>query len=81
MDMTVLISFFGWCSVINLGLLIFSTLFIVFFNDFTKKTHSKMFNIPKEDLDVIYFKYLGYYKLSILLFNLAPYFALRIMLS
>ena len=80
-DLTLLITFFGWCSVINIGLLLFSTLFINLFNNFTKTIHSRMFNIPETELDIMYFKYIANYKTGIILFNIAPYFALKIMLS
>lgn len=76
-----LINFFGWCSVLNIGILLFSTLFVIFFGNFAKSLHSKMFNIAQNRLDLIYSKYLGYYKLAILVFNLTPYFALKIMAS
>ena len=74
-----LLSFFGWCSAINISVLLFATVFLVSFGDFAKNIHSKMFHVPKDQLDLVYFKYLAYYKLSIFIFNLAPYFALRIM--
>ena len=75
---TFLTSLFGWCSVLNIGFLVFATLFLVFFSGYTKSTHSKLFNVPENELDVIYFKYLAYYKIGILLFNLTPYIALKI---
>ena len=55
-----LLSFFGWCSVINIAVLVFATVFLALFGDFAKNIHSKIFNIPKDKLDVIYFKYLAY---------------------
>lgn len=76
-----LLSFFGWCSVINIGILVFSTILLGLFDEFVKNIHSKIFNVTKEELDVVYFKYLAYYKLAIITFNLAPYFALRIIAS
>ena len=80
-NITFFVSFFGWCSLINIGVLIFATLFLVFFGSFTKKIHSKFINIPEQELDIIYFKYLGNYKIGILIFNLVPYIALQIMAS
>ena len=76
-----LLSFFGWCSVINIAVLVFATVFLALFGDFAKNIHSKIFNIPKDKLDVIYFKYLAYYKLAIFIFNLVPYLTLLLMKS
>ena len=78
-NMATLTSFFGWCSVLNIGVLLFATLFLAFFRSFAKDLHSKLFNVSEQQLDLIYFKYLAYYKLGIFIFNLSPYFALKIM--
>lgn len=80
-NMTTFTAFFGWCSVLNIGMLLFATLFLAFFRSFAKDLHSKLFNVSEEQLDLIYFKYLAYYKLTILVINLAPYFALKIMMT
>ncbi len=72
-------AFFGWCSVINIALLLLATIFISTFNRFTKSIHHKLFHVSMKELDLVYFRYLAYYKLGILLFNLAPYLALKLM--
>ena len=78
-NISLLTSFFGWCSVINISVLLFSTLVIAFSGNRVKKIHARMFNLPEEQLDLMYFKYLAYYKIGILLFNLVPYIALKLM--
>lgn len=72
-------AFFGWCSVINIALLLLATVFISAFNRFTKTINAKMFNVSMTELDIIYFSYLAYYKLGILIFNIVPYVALKLM--
>jgi hypothetical protein len=72
-------AFFGWCSVINIALLLLATVFISAFNRFTKTIHAKMFHVSMTELDIIYFSYLAYYKLGILIFNIVPYVALKLM--
>ena len=37
-----------------------------------------MFGVPAQDVRIVYFKYLAHYKIAILIFNLAPYLALRV---
>ncbi|MDC1436720.1 hypothetical protein N8303_05660 [Gammaproteobacteria bacterium] len=77
--MQVITEFLGWCTVINYGVLIFSTLMITTVGDWAKEIHSKLFKISKEKLDAMYFNFLANYKLAIFIFNLAPYIALKIM--
>ena len=74
-----LVSFLGWCSVINIAVLLFSTIMLVLMKDFVIRTHSKMFDLDPQTLPAIYFRYLGNFKVLVIVFNLAPYIALRIM--
>lgn len=71
--------FLGWCTVVNLSIYAFSTLFITVFKSFTISLHSKLIGIDALELPSLYFKYLGNYKIGILIFNFAPYIALRLM--
>ena len=68
----------GWCAVINIGLLIFSTIFVVSLRDPISRIHAKMFNLNESDISLAYFRYLAQYKIAIIVFNIIPYFALRI---
>jgi hypothetical protein len=78
-DIASLTEFLGWCTVINYGILVFATLMLAFAGGWTKRVHSDLFNIPVDQLDMMYFKFLANYKLAIFMFNLAPYIALKIM--
>ncbi len=68
----------AWCSVINIGLLLWWFVFIAFAHDWVYKMHSRWFNIPVEKFDAIHYAGIAFFKISIFLFNLVPYFALRI---
>jgi hypothetical protein len=68
----------GWCTVLNLGLLAFASLVLVIAGAPIKRLHAKMFALSEDDLARAYFQYLAQYKIAILIFNLAPYLALRI---
>ncbi len=72
-------AFFGWCSVINIGFLWFTALMLIFAGDWAKGIHSRMFKVKKEDLGNMYFNYLAYMKLLIIVFNVVPWLALKIM--
>lgn len=71
--------FFGWCTVINFLVYLFSALFIIVFKDFTTQLHSKIVGIDATELPKLYFQFLGNYKIAILLINLTPYLALKLM--
>lgn len=78
MEINTLISFFGWCSIINITILTISTLSIVIFKDCITNLHAKLFKISDDNLMEIYFRYLGNYKVITLIFNVTPYFALNL---
>jgi len=71
--------FLGWCSVINIGLLLLSSIMIVLMRSWVVNIHAKMTGINEEELPILYFQVLGNYKMLIILFNLVPYIVLRIM--
>ncbi|MDY7219131.1 hypothetical protein TOI97_06055 [Denitrificimonas sp. JX-1] len=78
-DVTALTTFLGWCAVLNLALIAISALVIVIFNAQVRSVHSKLFPLESRALNALYFSFLGRYKLMILVFNLVPYWALKIM--
>ncbi len=78
MDFQTLTPFFMWCSIINGALL---TLWITVFllaPELVYRTQSKWFPIPRETFNVIFYSFLGLYKILFLVFNVVPYVALRI---
>lgn len=74
-----LTTFFGWCSAINIGVLLFSSIVLLALKTPISNIHGKMFGIDKVSLSTIYFVYLGNYKIAIFIFNLVPYLALKVM--
>ena len=70
-------TFLGWCTVINLGILLYWFLAIVFARDLVFQAHTWLFEISKESFDEINYVMMGYYKLAVLLFNVTPYLVLR----
>jgi len=78
MTIETLTELFGWITVINMGLLIFSTVMLLLMKGIAIKMHSKMFSIDEKDLNRMYFDYLGRFKILVIVFNLTPYIALKI---
>ena len=68
----------GWCAVINIGVLLYWTLFLRFAPDWIYNMTKSWVSINREQFDSNHFILMGGYKLAIILFNIAPYFALRI---
>ena len=49
------------------------------FKEPVKNIHSKLSGLSSEKLDELYFNYLGSFKMTIIILNIAPYVALRLM--
>ena len=80
-DISVITTFLGWCTIVHLGLYALSAVIITIFSGPVKSIHSTLSNIPPEKLDVLYFNFLGNYKLAIIITSLVPYVALKVMAS
>lgn len=74
-----LITFLGCSSVINILILLFTTVMLAIFKGFVINTHSKLMNIPADELPKLYFNYLANYKLAIIMLNIVPYISLKLM--
>jgi|TARA_B100000315_G_C14417419_1_gene513887 hypothetical protein len=78
MNIHSLTAFFKWCSIINIALFVLSAILVIGASDFVYSTQGQMFHLPREAFDVAIYALLGLYKIVILVFNLVPYVALRI---
>ena len=79
MTIEALTEFLGWASIINIAFLLFSTLVVILMRETITGIHSKLFGLDKKDLVRDYFQYLGQFKIAIIVLNIAPYIALKIM--
>ena len=70
--------FFGWCAVINVGLLIWWFLCFWLAHDWMYQFHAKMFKMSVDVFDAIHYAGLAAYKVGIIVLNLVPYLALVI---
>lgn len=71
--------FFGWCTVVNFGLLLVSTVGILAGGRWIARFHGRLFHLPESDLLKTYYHYLAIYKVLALVFSFAPWLALVIM--
>ena len=75
-----LAAFLAWCTLINIGMLMFASLLLVYARGPIAKIHAGMFGLDDQDLSRAYFQYIAQYTIDIFVFNLMPYLALRILL-
>ncbi len=68
----------GWCVVINFGVLLWWFLFFTLAHDWTYRLHGRWFKLTNEQFDALHYGGMAVFKLGILLFNLVPYLAMRI---
>lgn len=79
MNVETLTTLLGWCTVINIGLLIFAGIMWILGKDVFGKMAAKLFGITIEEVKVTFFRVLLQYRLTIIMLNLVPYIALKIM--
>jgi hypothetical protein len=78
-ELQTMTTFLGWCAVLNIGLLLFTAIWLIVFRDFTKSIHSAILGVDQDSMDVIYFQFMGNLKIAVIVFNVVPYLALKIM--
>ena len=79
MTLEALTTLLGWASVINIVILMITTISLVSMRSTITTIHARLFGMDEKDLGRAYFQYLAQYKIAIIVLNIAPYLALRIM--
>ena len=78
MDISTIRAFLGWCAILNIGLLLWWFVMFACVHDWVYKVHSRWFKVSVERFDAIHYAGMGIFKMAIFVFNVVPYFALRI---
>ncbi len=73
-----LTSFFGLMAVLNIAILLFTTMLIVLMQDWIAGIHGRMFQMDRADVKQAYFRYLANYKILTLIFCIIPWLALKL---
>jgi hypothetical protein len=68
----------AWCSVINIGVIMLWFLFFTLAHDWMYRFHARWYKVSVEQFDAIHYGGMALYKICFLIFNMVPYFALRI---
>ena len=78
MDIGTVRAFFMWCTILNVGVLIFTFLITAFGGDWVYQMHSKLYPMTRETFNVVIYAFMGVYKVLVIVFNLIPYLALSL---
>jgi len=78
MNIQRLTAFFMWCTIINGILLVITVIMGTIGLDFVYSIHGKLFQLSRETFSVVFYSFLGLYKMVWLVFNAVPYVALLI---
>ena len=78
MDIQTLTTFFMWCTVIDGAILVLSTTIYILGPNFVYRMQSMWFPIPRETFNVVFYAFLGLFKIFFIVFNVVPYVAFLI---
>ena len=78
MDIQTLTAFFMWCTIMDGALLVLWTTIYLLAPDLVYRTQTRWFPVPRETFNVVFYSFLGLFKIVILVFNIVPYVALLI---
>ncbi len=78
MTIETLTAFFMWCTIINSGLLVLWTLIFLCAPDLVYRMQRKFFPISKEEFTLVFYGFLGVFKIFVLVFNAVPWVVLLI---
>lgn len=73
--------FLFWCAVVNYGVLVCWFLAFLIAHAGLYRLHAKWFQLSVAQFDAIHYSAMAAYKIGILLLNVAPYIAVRVVLS
>ncbi|NLV45065.1 MAG: hypothetical protein GXY07_11260 [Candidatus Hydrogenedentes bacterium] len=78
MNIQTLTLFFLWCTILNGILLALWSGAFIFVPDLVYRTQSRWFSITRDSFDLIFYGFLGFFKIVFLVFNVVPLLALLI---
>ena len=78
MDILTLTSFFMWCTIINVGIMIAWVIVLASAPNFMYRVQTRWFPMPRESFNVIVYSALAMYRIVFVVFVLVPYVALLI---
>lgn len=74
-----LATFFGWCTVIDVGFVVLVLLIFSIFHDGAGALVAKMFGVTEEEAKATFLRTFMQFRIAIVVLNFVPYIALKIM--
>lgn len=81
MTLEMLTDFFMWCTVINVGLMLFWVLMVMAMPNLVYRMQTIFVKIDREHFDRAMYNFLGLFKVVVIVFNIVPWLTLLIMQS
>ena len=78
MDLERWTSLFGWMAAIHLVVLIAAALALFVLRDWASRVHARLYGLDPAQVRLVFYVWLGGYKLLWLVFAMIPYLALRL---
>ncbi len=78
MDIQTLTLFFMWCTIISSGFLLFLALIFMLTPNLVYRLQSKFIPITRETFNIVFYSFMGFFKVVVLVFNVVPWIALEI---
>lgn len=79
MNIAQLTDFLLYCTLINYVVLLIWFFAFTFAKSWMKKLHRQWFNLSDQNFDAIHYSAMAVYKIGILLLNLVPFIALKLL--
>lgn len=79
MDIPTLTHFFMWCTIINGGLLLLWSVVYLVAPNLVFRLQTRFFPLDQKTFALVFYGFLGVFKIFVLVFNLVPWLALLIM--
>jgi hypothetical protein len=76
MNLDQLTELFKWMTIINVVLLISSSVLVMLLKNVMCKMHGRLFGIKEDSVALVAYGYLGMYRVLVLVFNIVPYVSL-----
>ena len=78
MTLEQLSEFFKWMTIINVAILVLSSVLVMILKNAMCRMHGKMFGIKEEAVAIIAYSYLGMCKIVVIVFSIVPYVSLQL---
>ena len=81
LNIELLTSFLGWCTVLNIGILVLGFAMLSVMHDFVGDVTGRIFGVSREEAKLGVYNAIQNYRIAMLFFNLVPYLVLKFLVA